>query len=112
MKSVRPSAHSVDENRGGVIALDREKQLVNRGQEALTLRGRHVVREPIRVLEEGLVGHSATVSCHRGGRGVGLHIEGVGKSKPPIVERPGRRLGIADRALVDKTTLVTGVTKE
>ena len=56
-------------SRGEVSSGDREKGI-------RTLRGKHVVKEPITIFSKSLVGHNAKVSCHEGGRGVGLRVGG------------------------------------
>ena len=58
-----PGVRLLSEEGNGVSSGGREKGI-------RTLRGKHVVKEPITVFLKSLVGHNAEVSCHEGGRGV------------------------------------------
>ena len=60
----------------GVSSVDREKQAQERKKGVTTLRGEHVVKQPITILGERLVGHNAKVICHYSSPGVGVRVGG------------------------------------
>ena len=60
----------------GVSSVDREKQAQERKEGVRTLRGQHVVKQPITIFGERLVGQNATLICHYSSPGVGVRVGG------------------------------------
>ena len=58
----------------GVTSVDPEKHAQERKKGVRTLRGEHVVKQPITIFGERLVGHNAKVICHNSSRGVGVRV--------------------------------------
>ena len=60
----------------GVSSVDREKQAHERKEGVTTLRGQHVVKQPITIFGERLVGQNAKLICHYSSPGVGVRVGG------------------------------------
>ena len=64
------------EDDDGITSVNREKHAQEREEGVRTLRGKHVVTQPVTILGERLVGHNAKLICQQGSRGVGVRVGG------------------------------------
>jgi hypothetical protein len=115
----------------GVSSLDLEKHAQERKKGVTTLRGQHVVKKPITIFGERLVGQNAKLICHYSSPGVGVRVGGDHANAfsypsdiphTAFIHPPGNgsrrhqrtrgKNGTADHATVEKTTYVMGLTIE
>ena len=115
----------------GVSSVGRGKQEQTSKKGVTTLRGQHVVKQPITIFGERLIGQNAKLICHYSSPGVGVRVGGGHANafsypsdipQTAFIHPPGNgsrrhqrtrgKDGTADHATVEKTTHVMGLTIE